>query len=102
VGAAGIVGLGLGAIFGAVASSSWSSAQKECGSPTSCPNYAQGASDHDAATSAATMSTIGFITGGALVAGGLTLFLTAPSTSSTATAVSIVPGTGGMAVRGTF
>jgi len=102
VGAAGIVGLGLGTIFGAVASSSWSSAQKECGSPTSCPNYAQGTSDHDSATSAATMSTIGFIAGGALIAGGLTLFFTAPSASSTATTVRLVPGVGGMTVRGSF
>jgi len=102
VGAAGIVGLGVGAIFGTVASSSWSSAQKECGSPTSCPNYAQGASDHDAATSAATMSTIGFIAGGALIAGGLTLFFTAPWASSTATTVGLVPGVGGMTVRGSF
>jgi hypothetical protein len=102
VGAAGVVGLGLGAIFGVVASSKWSSAQKECGSPASCPNYAQGVSDHDSASSAATMSTIGFIAGGALLAGGAALFFTAPSDSSTTAGVQIVPGVSGMTVRGTF
>jgi hypothetical protein len=101
-GAAGVVGLGLGAVFGAVASAKWSTAQKECASPTSCPNYAQGVSDHDSASSAATMSTIGFIAGAALLAAGAGLFFTAPSDSSTAAAVRFVPGVGGMTVLGSF
>jgi hypothetical protein len=108
VGVAGLAGLALGAGFGASASSSWSKSQNDCASPTSCLNRAQAVSEHDSATSAATVSTIGFVAGGALLAGGVILFLTAPhdQTSHVGAAVRILPSVGreggGMLVSGSF
>jgi hypothetical protein len=97
-----VVTVAVGAIFGANAGSSWSSARAECGSPTSCPNYNQALADHDSATSAATLSTLGFLTGAALIAGGAALYFTAPSDSPdhVTTGVRVTPA--GVAVVGKF
>jgi hypothetical protein len=97
----GVVGVAIGAIFGVSASSAWSSSQSECASATSCTNHAQAISDHDSAVSKGTISTIGFIGGGVLVAGGAVLFLTAPKSPSSPT-VGIAPSLNGAFVRGTF
>jgi hypothetical protein len=108
-GGLGIVSLGLGAVFGVSASSSWSSSQNECSTPTNCPNHAGAVSDHDTAVNDATYSTIGFIAGGVLVAGGVVLFFTAPTREggaapSTAMRVvpSLAPGAAGVSLQGTF
>jgi hypothetical protein len=108
LGAAGLVTVTIGAILGTNASSSWSSARAECGSPTSCPNYNQAVADHDSATSAATLSTIGFLTGAALLAGGAALYFTAPTESPNriTTGVRVAPtmsqAGGGMTLVGRF
>jgi hypothetical protein len=78
VAGAGAAGLIVGAVFGANAMSSWSSSKSEC-SASSCPSHDQAVADHDHAASAATLSTVAFVAGTALVAGGLVLYLTAPS-----------------------
>jgi len=75
----GLAGVILGAVFGGLASSSWSRSQNECASPTSCTNHAQALSDHDDAVTFATVSTIGFIAGGVAIAAGATIFFLAPT-----------------------
>lgn len=84
-GGVGVAGLVVGGIFGLMASSAWNNAQKECGSPSSCPQRAQALSDHNTTMTDATISTVGFIAGGVLVAGGATLWLVAGHSSSEAT-----------------
>ncbi|HTQ47283.1 MAG TPA: hypothetical protein VMI75_31220 [Polyangiaceae bacterium] len=94
VGGVGIAGLAVGSVFGLMASSEWSQAQKDGDE-----------SKKNTADSQATISTIGFIAGGVLVAGGAILWLTAPSASSSTTvglAPSVGPGGGGALLRGTF
>src|SRR5262249_17970643 len=81
LGAAGIAGVVVGAVFGIVAKSTYDNAvQSECGGdPTRCTT--QGAQDGHAAHSQATVSTVAFIGGAALLAGGAALYFTAPSGS---------------------
>jgi len=71
--AVGIVGLGLGAVFGLVASGKKSDAR--CDSSNLCDD----GSALDSARSAATVSTIGFIAGGVLLAAGVGIVLFSPS-----------------------
>jgi hypothetical protein len=108
VGGAGVVGLVVGGIFGSIASSKWSDAKSEC-SGSSCPQYQQALSDHDAASSAATVSTVSFIVGGLAVAGGAVLWFTAPSGSTPSAssaglhlAPQIGPGLAGLSFGGGF
>jgi hypothetical protein len=60
----------------------------------------------DDAKSAATVSTIAFIAGGVALAGGIVLWLTAPSSSSSTTGLRFVPlvgaSLGGGAVSGSW
>ena len=82
LGGAGIVGLGVGALLGVLASSNWSSAKSACGTPTTCPGsgYSVATSDHDSAVTDGAVSTVAFVAGGALLAGGAALyFFSAPS-----------------------
>jgi hypothetical protein len=76
---AGGAGLAVGSIFGLLTISSWKASQRECSSASLCPNPTQAVTDHDVASMDGTISTIGFIVGGALMAGGAALWLTAPS-----------------------
>jgi hypothetical protein len=98
VGAVGIAGLGLGGIFGVLASSKWSTAQRECPSHSGCS--AQAMSDRSSAVTSATVSTVGFIAGGVLLAGGLTLFFTAPKGDAPRVGLEARPD--GFAVNGEF
>lgn len=80
-GGLGIVGLGVGGIFGGLAVSSQSKEKSDC-STSACPNPGQATSDYNSATQDATASTIGFIAGGVLVAAGAVFWLTAPRAES--------------------
>jgi tetratricopeptide (TPR) repeat protein len=109
VAGAGVVGVVVGAIFGTQALSKNSSAKPHCGGePMQCD--AEGVALNQDAKKAATISTVGFIAGGVLVAGGAVLFLTArhhsAATSSTALAVNLHPlvgaGTAGLGLGGTW
>ncbi len=82
VGAAGVVGLALGGYFGyrALDLNKQSKGQCRADDPNACTSEGA-ATRHDAQT-AATLSTVTSIAGGALVAGGLTLVFTAPSAST--------------------
>jgi hypothetical protein len=110
---AGVVGLGLGTIFGVLASSKWSAAKSACGTPTTCPGtgYADAVSDHDASVTDGTVATAAFIAGGALLAGGAAVyFFSAPSSdaarSSSSARVHVVPrfapGSAGLEIGGTL
>lgn len=74
MGGVGIVGVGVGAVFGAMAISQWNGAKAKCTSSGTCGAGSAAQSDHDAAATSATVSTVSFIAGGALFAGGATLF----------------------------
>jgi hypothetical protein len=95
---AGVVGLGIGAFFGLQASSKWTDAKD------ACTNYPKGCDTRatDLAKSAkenATISNVGFIAGGALLATGAVLFFTAPSKKEN---VAFGFGAGSAFVKGSF
>jgi hypothetical protein len=110
LGAVGLAGLGVGAVFGALTIHDWSSSQSECRSPTDCPDHAAAMDDRDRAETASTVSTVGFITGGVLLVTGIVAWLTsAPGGSDSASAAAAVhlvpaaaPGGAGLSVTGSF
>lgn len=105
-GAAGAVGLAAGAILGGLAASKNGEMSQFCtdGSPPACNATGMGIAG-DVKTFG-TSSTIGFIAGGALLAGGVALWLTAPgapsSKKNTTGNVSIGVTANGMFVKGSF
>ncbi len=76
MGGAGVIALGAGAFFGLKARSTYDDALSQCNSSHQCQQA--GLDRADDATSQATISTIGFVAGGVLLAGGGVLYLTAP------------------------
>lgn len=78
VGAVGLVGITVGAITGLSAISSNNRSKETCPASGACADEAARA-DNDSARSSATISTIGFVAGGILLAGGLALVIAAPS-----------------------
>ncbi len=107
LGAVGIVGLGVGGVTGLMAMGANNDAKKLCPS-SPCADKA-GVDDNDKAKSLGTVSTIGFIAGGVLLAGGVVLVLTAPSSQEKKTAVSDVkvsptfgPTYSGLSMGGSF
>jgi hypothetical protein len=83
-GGAGVVGVGLGIVFGVLASSDQSQEKSNC-STSSCSNRGQASADYTTATQNATGSTVAFIAGGVLVAAGAVLWFTAPSNRTSST-----------------
>lgn len=71
----GVVGLGVGTVFGLRTSSIWTEAQTHC---TGVECDRTGVTLATDAKNAGTVSTISFIAGGVLLAGGALLFFTAP------------------------
>jgi hypothetical protein len=92
IGGVGVAGLVVGSIFGAVASSKWSSAKNDCGAGCGPTAPAQG--EKSTASSDATISTVAFVVGGVLAAGGVVLYLTAPSRTASGTGLRIAPALG--------
>lgn len=82
-GGVGLVATGAGIVFGASASSKWSEADKACPN-RQCMSGADVTKGKDAG-SAADLSTLFFIVGGAGLATATVLWLTAPSATSTTT-----------------
>lgn len=82
-GIAGIVGLGVGVTFGVIASGKKSDLEAACAGYPVCPESSRSdvQGKYDDASSAATISTIGIVVGGLLLATGAVLFFTAPSSS---------------------
>lgn len=98
-GGVGLVGVGVGALFGLQASSSWKDAKKECTDfPYGCSP--KGSSLKDDASSQATLSTVGFIVGGVGLAAGAVLFFTAGSGKDESVAVGVGPSS--VTIKGTF
>lgn len=96
VGGVGVVGLGIGTIFGVTALGKKSDVDAHCNGPI-CDETGMAAQDD--ARSAATLSTVGFVAGALLVAGGVALIVTAPKSSSS---VALRPANGGLRVDVTF
>jgi hypothetical protein len=104
VGGVGVVGLVVGGIFGAEALSKNSSANNgNCGSSFGGTNQCNqtGVGLRSDAVSAGNVSTIAFIAGGVLAAGGATLWFVAPKAHVQA-APSVGTNGGGLLVRGEF
>jgi hypothetical protein len=108
-GGAGVAGLVVGGIFGAMAGSASSDQQSACPSPTNCPNHAQAVSDHSTFETDSTIEVAGFVAGGVLLAGGIAMFVMGgnkgePESRNTALVVTpaISPGSAGLTLFGEF
>lgn len=109
MGGVGIVGLGLGTVFGILASSDASGAKNDS---TLCPNKVcspAGRAQIDSANTKAIVSTIGFIGGGVLLAGGAVLYLVSgpknpakQEHASTQLIPAVGPQGGGLSLVGRF
>jgi hypothetical protein len=100
IGSVGVVGVVLGAVFGASAFSKWSSAKTACG--TACGPDDPAQSLKNDASSAATLSTVTFAVGGAALVGAAVLWFTAPSGAQVQVAPTVGAGATGITLRGTF
>lgn len=103
----GVAGIGVGTVFGFLAKSKLdaSNGNGNCDSTDHCNKT--GLSDRKDAETFATVSTIGFIAGGVLAAGGVVLFLTsAPPAATSTTGVTLSPapltGGAGALISGSF
>jgi hypothetical protein len=99
IGGLGVVGLGVGTAFGALAMSKKSDASAVC--PDVCATQ-DGASKWSDAKSAGTISTIAFAAGGVAVAGAALLWFTAPSSPSGGLSAQLGLGPGALHVRGSW
>jgi hypothetical protein len=96
----GAAALAAGSVFGAIAISKKNGAG--CNASSVCPTPTAVQSLKDAGT-AATTSTVFFVAGGVLAAGGLALWLLAPSSTPKVQAVPVAgPGGGGLWMQGAF
>jgi hypothetical protein len=100
VGGAGVVSVVLGGVFGGLSFSSWSQANTACPSHAGCSPAAT--SERSSAVSDATGSTVGFVAAGLLLAGGLTLYLTAPKSKTEAPRMGVEVGPGALGLAGRF
>jgi hypothetical protein len=98
LGGAGVAAIVVGSVFGIKALSNKSEADKTCDG-TTCSTDGGVAAGNDA-HAAGNVSTITLICGAVALAGGATLWLTAPSTSRNAAKVGVTPG--GVLVRAVF
>ncbi len=89
--AAGVVGVGIGTVFGITAKTKHDRVVSDC--PGGSCNSGADVTANDDSRSAAAISTVAFIAGGALVAGGVVLYLTAPK-SNHASAIRVTPQVG--------
>ncbi len=107
-GGAGIAGIVLGSVFGALAQSAANAQNTDCASAANCSHHAQALSDHSNAAAESTVSTVAFIAGGALLAGGAALFFLkghaagAPAPAGLVWMPSVATCGGGMLLAGRF
>jgi hypothetical protein len=106
LGGVGVAGLAVGSVTGLLAFSAHDDAVSKCAHyPDRCPADGSGTSANDRAQTLATVSTIGFVAGGALLAGGACLFFIAPPSRSSALRVAPsfgLNGSAALAVDGSF
>ena len=103
VGSAGVVGLVVGGVFGGIAISKNNQSKQQCSpaDPTFCNDA--GVSLREETKTASTVSTAAMVVGGVALAGGVVLFVTAPSGKKPESArVELLPWVGGGALRGRF
>jgi hypothetical protein len=102
----GVVGLAVGAVTGILAIGKHSTLSTECNGPGGTCVTPASQNDLSSYHSIGLVSTVGFIAGGVLAAGGAVLFFTAPHGTSAgpATGLWITPfvGLGSVGARGTF
>ena len=106
----GVVGLGIGSIFGVMAGSSYGNAKSLCGGDvTRCRpgEVSQANSEHDQAATDATVSTVAFLAGGVLVGTGAVVFFWVggtrrPATTAWTVAPSVGPGHMGLSLGARF
>jgi hypothetical protein len=103
IGAVGLGGVIVGSVFGLETLSKHSSSQQECPGNACSPAGLQDVSD---GKNAGNVSTIAFAVGGAALAGGVVLWLTAPSSSPKVGSLDVTPlvarDTGGLSLRGVW
>jgi hypothetical protein len=100
VGGVGIAGVVVGGVFGILAKSTYDSALTHCPSGTNqC--LPTGVTGGKTAHSQATVSTVAFIAGGALVAGGVVLYFSAPRGAVTVSPT-VGIGSAGVDIDGSF
>lgn len=102
VAGAGVVGLGVGGFYAYRARSTWNDAQQYCSVDYECTQ--DGVDLTTQAQRFGNFGTIGFVAGGALIAGGAVLFFTAPrpKKSAAASIQRIGFGPGSVVLGGTF
>lgn len=106
-GAAGLAGIVVGSVFGGLTAAEASKQKTDC-PRANCSGYAQALNDHSTAVTDGTVSTVAFVAGGALLVGGVVLFLAAPhgptqpASTGLVIAPSVGPASGGLCVRGEF
>jgi hypothetical protein len=95
----GVVGVGLGATWGAYAISSQNQEKSDCASAGGCSKPKQASADYSAARENATASTVSFAVGAAFLAAGAVLWFTAPSVR---VAPTVGSHDGGLVLGGSF
>lgn len=100
VGGLGLVGVGVGTAFGVIAFDKYDESNDgHCDGGNQCDQA--GVDLRDEGLTAGTVSTVMFVVGGIALAGGVTLFVTAPTaTDSVSAKVSVGPG--GVQIRGAW
>ncbi|MBV9945335.1 MAG: hypothetical protein JOZ69_00625 [Myxococcales bacterium] len=111
LGGVGVAGIAVGGVFGWLTKGAVDRRNQECSSPQ-CgdANYRAAVRDHDQAVQYGLISEVGFIAGGALVAGGAALFFlsgpVARSSTDASSSVVVVPAAGpsggSLSLQGTF
>ena len=86
LGGVGLVAVGLGSFFGVRAFSQWSDAESQCPNDRCTGTGRQSGSD---ASTSATVSTVSFVAGAVLLAGGATLYFSAPKARNASLKVGI-------------
>jgi hypothetical protein len=110
VGAAGLAGIVVGSVFGAITLSKTSAGNQHCSTGDKPFCDPDGLSSLKGATTTANVSNVALAVGGAAVIGGVVLFLTAPAGAPPAKAESarlkilpaVGPGSGGIFVQGVW
>lgn len=103
LGGAGVVGIGVGAVTGAIALSTKSSLVKLCPMPKDCTP--DGVAKANTGKTLSVASTVGFVVGTAVAAAGVVLILTGGESAAKASAavrVSPLPGGGALGFEGRF
>ncbi|MGO9710319.1 MAG: hypothetical protein ACLQBL_15740 [Polyangiaceae bacterium] len=101
-GGVGIVAVVVGAVLGLVAKSTYNNAISYCPSGPPSPCSSQGVRESGTAHDQATASTVAFVAGAALLAGGTAIYLTAPRDGGVSVGPTAFVGGAGLGLRGTW